>query len=119
MKRILTVALLATVTAAAGYAQSQPYKMSDEGVKAPALIREVKPRYTDSAKERRVQGNVEVEAVVKTDGTVGEVTVTKPLDPELDEQAVIALKEWRFRPGTKDGKAVDVAVQIEMTFTLK
>ena len=119
MKRILTVALLATVMAVAGYAQGKPYTMTDEGVKAPVLVKEVKPQYTDSAKSRRVQGSIEVEAIVKSDGTVGDVTVTKSLDPELDEQAIIATKEWRFRPGTKDGKAVDVAVQIELTFTLK
>lgn len=119
MKRILAVALLATMTTVAGYAQTKPYKMSDEGVKAPVLIKETKPKYPDEAKQRRVQGSVEVEAVVKTDGSVGDVTVTKSLDPQLDEAAVSATKEWQFRPGTKEGKAVDVLVQIELTFTLK
>ncbi|HET7694977.1 MAG TPA: energy transducer TonB [Vicinamibacterales bacterium] len=120
MRQILTVALLAVVTSAAGYAQqSKPYKSTDEGVKAPVVIKEVRPKYTAGAMERQVQGSVEVEAIVKADGTVGDVTVIKSLDPELDEQAVNATKEWRFRPGTKDAKAVDVAVQIELTFTLR
>ncbi len=118
MKSILTVALLAAVTTVAAYAQS-PYKATDDGVKAPVLTSEVKPKYTPGAMQRRVQGSVEVDAIVKADGTVGDVTVTKSLDPELDEQAVNATKQWRFRPGTKDGKAVDVQVQIELTFTLK
>jgi TonB family protein len=69
--------------------------------------------------DRQVQGNVEVEAVVLSDGTVGDVTVKKSLDPELDEQAIKATKEWRFRPGTKDSKPVDVLVNIELTFRLK
>jgi periplasmic protein TonB len=47
------------------------------------------------------------------------VTVKKSLDPELDEQAIKATKEWRFRPGTKDSKPVDVLVNIELTFRLK
>ena len=120
MKSILTIALLAALSVAPGYAQkSGPYKMTEEGVKPPVLVKEVKPQYTDDAKTRRVQGNVEVEAVVKTDGTVGDVTVTKSLDPQLDEEAVKATKQWRFRPGTKDGNAVDVLVHIELTFTLK
>jgi TonB family protein len=120
VRSILIAALLAAVTVAPGYAQQgTPYKMSDEGVKAPVIVKEVKPKYTDDAKTRRVQGSVEVEAVVKSDGTVGDVTVTKSLDPQLDEEAVKATKEWRFRPGTKDGKAVDVLVQIELRFTLK
>ena len=120
MRSILTAALVAAFAVGPAYAQNTaPYKMGEEGVKAPVLIKEVKPKYTDDAKTRRVQGNVEVEAVVKSDGTVGDVTVTKSLDPQLDEEAVRATKEWRFRPGTKDGKAVDVLVQIELTFTLK
>ena len=120
MRSILTVALLAAVSVAPGYAQkSGPYKLGEEGVKAPVLVKEVKPKYTDDAKTRQVQGNVEVEAVVKTDGTVGDVTVTKSLEPQLDEEAVNATKQWRFRPGTKDGNAVDVLVQIELTFRLK
>ena len=111
MRSILTVALLAATSLAPAYAQtSGPYKVNES---------EVKPKYTDDAKARRVQGNVELDVVVKSDGTVGDVTVTKSLDPELDEQAVKATKQWRFRPGTKDSKPVDVMVQIELTFTLR
>ena len=119
MRRILTVALLAGLMAVSGFAQSKPYKATDEGVKAPVLTKETKPKYTAGAMQRRVEGSVQVDAVVKADGTVGDVTVTKSLDPELDEEAVKATKEWRFRPGTKDGKAVDVEVQIELTFALR
>jgi TonB family protein len=120
VRSILIVALLAAASLAPAYAQkSGPYKMNEEGVKAPVLVSEVKPKYTDDAKARRVQGNVELDVVVKSDGTVGDVTVTKSLDPDLDEQAVKATKQWRFRPGSKDSKPVDVMVQIELTFTLK
>jgi len=37
----------------------------------------------------------------------------------LDDEAVKALKQWRFSPGTKDGKPVPVVVELEMTFTLR
>ena len=120
MRSILTAAALVAVCLAPIAAQkSEPYKATDEGVKPPVLIEETKPKYTQSAMDRKVQGSVEVEAVVLSDGTVGDVTVKKSLDPELDEQAVKATKEWRFRPGTKDKKAVDVMVNIELTFTLR
>jgi TonB family protein len=85
----------------------------------PVLVHEVHPRYTDDAKARKVQGNVEVAAVVKADGTVGEVRVTKSLDADLDQQAIIATKQWTFKPGTVDGKPVDVEVNIELTFKLR
>jgi len=53
--------------------------------------------------------------------TVNDVEVVRSLDTEygLDEQAIKAAKQWRFKPGTKDGKAVAVRVSLEMTFTLK
>jgi TonB family protein len=119
VRSILIAALVTAVSIAPGFAQARPYKMTDEGVKAPVLVKDVKPTYTSDAMKRRVQGNVLLDAVVKSDGTVGDVTVTKSLDPDLDEQAVAALKRWQFRAGTKDAKAVDVLVNIEMTFTLR
>ena len=93
----------------------------DKTVTAPKLIRETKPRYTDDAKRAKIQGVVHVEVVVKTDGTVGDTRVTRSLDKEfgLDSRAVEAVKEWRFVPGQKDGVAVPVLVEIELTFTLR
>ena len=46
-----------------------------------------------------------LKAVVRTDGTPGDVEITKSLDPKygLDEQAIAALRQWRFEPGRKDG----------------
>jgi len=96
------------------------YNTTDPGVKAPVVVREVKPQYTDDAKKRQVQGSVELEEVITSDGTVrDDVRVVKSLDPDLDAQAVTAAKQWQFKPGTKDGKPVNVVVRIEMTFTLK
>ena len=99
----------------------QPYRLKDPGVSAPAVTKEVHPRYTDEAKEKKIQGLVELEAVVLEDGTVGDVTVVKSLDATygLDQAAVAALVQWRFKPGQKDGKAVKVLVDVEMTFTLR
>ena len=119
MRQILTVAFLAVLMAVPAAAQKGPHKIGDDGVKAPVLIKEVKPSYTADAMRRQVQGRVEVEAIVLADGTVGDVTVKESLDPELDEQAVKATKQWEFRPGTKDGTPVDVVVRIELTFKVK
>jgi periplasmic protein TonB len=87
----------------------------------PQVVREVKADYTEEAKKAGIQGSVLLDAVVLTDGTVGEVRVTRSLDTKygLDAQAVKALKQWQFKPGTKDGKPVPVRVDVEMTFTLK
>ena len=55
------------------------------------------------------------------DGTVGQVTVVRSLDPTygLDQEALKAARQWRFVPGTRFGVPVAVLVTIELTFTLK
>jgi TonB family protein len=96
------------------------YNTTAPEVKAPVLVHEVKPVYTEDAKKRKVQGSVELEEVVTPDGTVrDDVRVITSLDPDLDAQAVTAAKQWLFKPGTKSGQPVSVQVRIEMTFRLK
>jgi TonB family protein len=120
--RVLLPAISAFVIAlpTPGFSQEavSPQRPGGE-VKAPALVHEVKPRYTEGAMRARVQGFVRLEAVVGVDGTVGDVRITTPLDPELDVQAIDALKQWTFKPGTRPDEPVPVLVEIEMTFTLK
>ena len=91
------------------------------GIINPQPVREVKPRYTAEAMRAKVQGAVWLEAVVQPDGTVGDVRVTKSLDAVfgLDEEAIRAAKQWRFRPGTRFGEPVAVLVVLELTFTLR
>ena len=93
----------------------------EKGITSPRVIRELKPRYTEDARRAGLQGVVHVEAVIKTDGTVGEVRVSRSLDKQfgLDDQAVKTVKDWRFTPAQKDGVAVPVLIEIEMTFTLR
>ena len=101
--------------------QDRPFTSKDEGVTLPRLVSETKPQYTAEAMAAKIQGLVLMSVVVKTDGTVGDVKVTKSLDTKygLDQAAVDATRLWKFKPGTKGGKAVPVEVTIEMRFTLK
>jgi TonB family protein len=87
----------------------------------PIPVYEERPQYTPAAMDAKIQGEVLLEAVVLTDGTVGDVSVLQSLDPDygLDQQAVDAMRRWTFQPGTRNGEPVRVAVQVQMTFTLK
>ena len=89
------------------------------GVTAPRVVQDAKPHYVADAMRADIQGSIKLEAVVQTDGTVGEVRVVRSLDKKfgLDEEAVNAMKRWRFEPGKKDGVAVPVLVSVEMTFS--
>jgi TonB family protein len=91
------------------------------GIINPAVLREVKPQYTADAMRAKVQGTVLLECVVLPDGSVGRVDVVKSLDSTfgLDQEAVKAARQWRFRPGTRFGEPVAVLVTIELTFTLR
>jgi periplasmic protein TonB len=120
VRKILTVAALAMALAGTGLAQKGEVYEVGNGVKSPRLTKEVKPTYTEGAMRRKVAGVVEMKVVVLADGTVGDdVTITRSLDEELDQQAITAVKQWTFKPGTKDDKPVAVQVNIEMTFTLR
>lgn len=103
----------------AGAAGKAVHTMSEEGLKSPMLVKDVKPVYPDDAKAERIQGVVELDGVVETDGSVSGITVTKSLDPRLDEAARKAFGQWQFTPGQKDGQAVRVKVAVELTFTLR
>ncbi len=92
-----------------------------DGIQMPTLEYEVKPKYTPEAMEARIQGSIWLAVVVLETGNVGDVTITQSLDKQygLDDEAVKTVKQWRFKPGMKDGKPVAVQVEIEMTFRLK
>ena len=91
------------------------------GVRLPSVIKEVRPYYTEEAKQARLEGTVLLDCVVASSGIPRDIIVARSLDDVfgLDQAAIEALEQWRFKPGTKDGKAVDVHVHVEMTFTLK
>ena len=126
---VMTGALAATVTALplgwpiehAVADGQQVVDGKDPGVTVPKVISDVNPKYTAEALQARIQGTVVMTAVVRTDGTPGDIEVTKSLDTEygLDKQAVAALSQWRFEAGRKDGKPVPVRVTIEMRFSLR
>ena len=117
---LLATLSLVTMLSAMTLAQGQIYQPGN-GVTLPVVVKEVKPDYTDEAKAERIQGEVWLKTIVNADGDVGDVQVSRSLDKEfgLDNEAVKAAKQWKFKPGTKDGKPVAVQVTIQLTFTLK
>jgi TonB family protein len=83
----------------------------------PKLELDVKPDYSEGAMSRGIEGRVDLHATVLGDGTVGSVRIRKWLDPELEHAALAAVRQWRFRPATRNGVPIPSIVEIEMTFT--
>ena len=89
------------------------------GVEPPRLLREVKANYTDEARRGNVEGEVELEIVVRRDGTVGDVKVLRGLRGGLNDRAIEAVRQWRFAPGRMKGTPVDVVVEVGVEFRLR
>ncbi len=116
MKLLLALALAAFV----GVQDSTIYTPGN-GVSLPQVVKMVKADYTEEAMQNRIEGTVGLEVVVLADGAVGEVKVFQSLDTVygLDKNAVASMKQWEFKPGMKDGKAVAVRIQVQINFTLR
>lgn len=95
-----------------------PYRPGS-GIEAPRLLRELKPDYTEEARQRGIEGDVVMEIVVRRDGTVGEVRVLQGLGAGLDRRAVDSVRQWRFAPAKRMGVPVDVLVEVAMEFKLR
>ena len=88
---------------------------------SPEVIRQVRPNYTNAALQARVRGLVVMDAVVLQDGSVGDVKIVRSLDKRfgLDEEAIKAVKQWRFRPARRAGGPIATLVSVEMMFELR
>jgi protein TonB len=69
----------------------------------------------------RIQGTVRLQAIVAPDGSVSAARIVRSLDQTfgLDQEALKTIKQWRFLPGLRDGRAVPVVIEVELTFTLR
>jgi protein TonB len=87
----------------------------------PTEIHKGLPQYTTEAMRARVQGAILVECVVETTGVCTNIRVKRSFDPAfgLDQEAIRAASQWRFRPGTRRGEPVPVLVTMEIAFALR
>jgi periplasmic protein TonB len=95
-----------------------PYRPGS-GVSPPGLLREVKPIYTEEGRRRGVEGDVVMEVVVRSDGSVGAVRILQGLGAGLDQRATEAVRQWKFSPARRQGSPVDVLVEVAVEFRLR
>lgn len=77
------------------------------------------PLYSDEARRRSIEGVVLVRAAIDASGRVRDAQVTRGLGAGLEQNALVALRQWRFHPGIRNGAAIPMDVEIEITFTLR
>jgi TonB family protein len=102
----------------AGGTGGGPYRPGS-GVEPPRLLREVRADYSDAARRANIEGEVELEIVVRSNGSVGEVRLLRGLPGGLNERAIEAVRQWRFAPARMKGVPVDVIVTVGVEFKLR
>ncbi len=88
------------------------------GVSAPQVIHSVQPQFTADARRENFQGVVAVQLIVDSQGLPQDVRVVRHLGMGLDEEAIAAVKQYKFRPATYEGHSVAVQMVIDVDFRL-
>jgi TonB family protein len=88
------------------------------GVSAPIPTYSPEPAYSEEARKAKFGGIVTLWIVVDAQGLVRNVQVAKHLPLGLDEEAVKTVSTWKFKPAMRQGVAVPVRVQVEVSFRL-
>ena len=101
-----------------GGTSSEPRARIGGPVSSPVVIHQVEPQYTYQARAAKLSGNVLVNFVVDTQGVPQNVRVIRGFDNGLDQKAVEAVRQYRFKPAIQDGKPVAVQLNIEIRFQI-
>lgn len=104
-------------TAAEGKDEVQPKRVGG-GVSAPVLLNHVEPQFSDQARRAKVQGAVLVNLWVDEKGRPSHVRVLRGVGSGLDENAVKAVQQYRFKPAMEGGKPVLVEVNVLVNFQM-
>jgi TonB family protein len=111
-------AIGARAKAEAGTAPREGVYRVGNGVTVPAVVYKPEVEYSTEARVAKYSGAVTLTVEIGPDGVPRNIHVVGPLGLGLDEKAVEAVRQWRFKPGTKDGVPVTVFANIEVNFRL-
>jgi periplasmic protein TonB len=93
-------------------------KRIGNGVSAPEVISKVEPEFSEEARKAKYQGTVLVQAIIDQSGRVISPHVVRSLGMGLDDKALEAVRQWKFKPAMENGVPVKVQINIEVAFNL-
>jgi len=88
------------------------------GVSIPRAIYMPDPEYSDEARKAHHQGTVTLWVVLNAEGRIERERIYQSLGMGLDEQALAAVRTWRFEPATRNGQPIPVQMYVDVTFRL-
>ncbi len=106
MKKTILAAALIGLIGSSGWAQTVYYP--GNGVSLPTVVKEI---HLIGA----TAGRIGIDCVVGENGSVSTASVTTSPNDQLNDVAIRALRQWQFKPGTKDGKPVSVRIFVEIS----
>ena len=87
-------------------------------VLSPLLVWRIEPFYPEAMRKGRQEGTVVLAAIIGKDGTIEEATVESATNPLFEAEALKAIRQWRYRPGTLNGQPVRVLLRVFVTFRM-
>src|SRR6266851_9217116 len=84
----------------------------------PEPLQKVDPKYPPTLISERVAGEVILYAVIRRDGSVDSIQLVRGIDEQLDANAIKALRQWKFRPGAKQGIPIELEAIVHIPFRL-
>jgi TonB family protein len=116
MKLLCNVIALAALLGSVASAQDAPKKITKSEALG-AVASKVMPNYPNIARQLKVQGSVELNVIIAQNGSVSKVEIVSG-NPMLTTAAADAVKQWKFRPFTEDGKPIQVSAPMSVDFKL-
>ncbi len=96
-------------------------RVGEPGVNPPVFTRKIAPQYPHDGLKKKVEGYVILEAVLKRDGTVGDINVLRGLEQGkygFEQEALAAVRQWQFLPAERDNVTIDVRMTLKIDFAL-
>jgi TonB family protein len=100
-------------------AQSAPVYRIGGNVKPPQIIKHREPKYSDLALRLKYEGITVLQCTLTEAGTPEDIRIIRPAGFGLDENAVQAVKDWTFKPATREGRPVRVVVNVEVNYRMR
>ncbi len=88
------------------------------GVSAPQVLHAAEPEFTEEARRSNFQGNVQIKLIVDSQGNPQDIRILSHLGMGLEQKAVDAVRQYKFKPATFQGHPVSVEIVLDVDFRL-
>jgi TonB family protein len=113
-----TGAAESAIHAVPAQSDESPIYKPGRGVTAPRLVFSVDPEFTEEARALKINGIIVLSLIVDKSGRPAHIRMVRSLDPGLDQNAIVAVSQYRFTPATLSGEPVVTQVTVEVNFKI-